>query len=106
MVSWGQCDPVANVVGASRRTNREDVSSVHEPQLHARNGTSVAMCARNLLAEIAEPRVEIAEPRVGIAEPRRGDQSQPRPTAWVNRRPILILCPVRAKYELPAQSQT
>ena len=99
MVSWGQCDPVANVVGASRRTNREDVSSVHEPQLHARNGTSVAMCARNLLAEIAEP-------RVGIAEPRRGGLSQPRPTAWVNRRPILILCPVRAKYELPAQSQT
>ena len=101
------------MVGAPRRTDREDVRSVHEPQLHARNGTSVAMCARNLLAEIAEPRVGIAEPRVGIAEPRvgiaeprRGGLSQPRPTAWVNRRPILILCPVRAKYELPAQSQT
>jgi len=94
------------MVGAPRRTDREDVRSVHEPQLDAGDGTSVAMCARNLLAEIAEPRVEIAEPRVGIAEPRRGDQSQPRPTAWVNRRPILILSPVRAKYELPAQSQT
>jgi hypothetical protein len=35
-----------------------------------------------------------------IAEPQRGGLSQPRPTAWVNRGPILTMSPVRAKYEV------
>src|SRR5271157_5963102 len=39
-------------------------------------------------------------------EPQRGDLAQPRPTAWVNKVPILTLSPVRAKYEVRVQSQT
>ncbi len=54
------------MVGASGRSDRKDVRSVHEPQPHAGNGKSVGMCARNLLSEIAQPR--------------RGDLPKPRPT--------------------------
>ena len=39
-----------------------------------------------------------------LVQPRRGDPAQPRPTAWVNRRPVLPRSPERAQYELRAQS--
>ncbi len=87
MVRRRQCDAVPNMVSASGRSDRKDVRSVHEPKLHAGNGTPVAMCERNLPAEIAQPR--------------RGDLSQPRPTAWVSRGPILTLSPVKGEIRSP-----
>ena len=91
MVRRRQCDAVSNMVGASGRSDRKDVRSINEPQLHAANGTPAAMCVRNLLPEIASPE--------GATYPSPGQ----RPGF---KGELLTPSPVRAKYEVRVQSQT